>query len=62
MGESCLDFSEQIENDRCFLERVIAGNECWIFENVPETKHAQEKPGLRKRTITTRLRTRTKSS
>ncbi|XP_008179957.1 protein GVQW3-like [Acyrthosiphon pisum] len=30
--DRCLDFLEQIENDPSFLERVITGNESWIFE------------------------------
>jgi len=32
-----LDFLEDIENDRCFMERVITDDVFWIFEYDPET-------------------------
>lgn len=36
--ERSLDFLESIENDPHFLERVITGDESWVFEYDPETK------------------------
>lgn len=36
--ERCLDFLDSIENDPHFLERVITGDESWVFEYDPETK------------------------
>ena len=36
--ERCLDFLNSIENDPHFLERVITGDESWVFEYDPETK------------------------
>ncbi len=36
--ERCVDFLESIENDPHFLERVITGDESWVFEYDPETK------------------------
>ncbi|KAL4090770.1 hypothetical protein QTP88_025547 [Uroleucon formosanum] len=40
--DTCLDFLEQIENDPFFLERVITGDESWIFEYDPETKRQSQ--------------------
>ncbi|KAL4085370.1 hypothetical protein QTP88_027229 [Uroleucon formosanum] len=41
--DRCLDFLEQIENYPSFLERVITGDESWIFEYDPETmRQSQE--------------------
>jgi len=40
--DRCLDFLEQIENDHSFLERVIIGDESWIFEYDPETKRQSQ--------------------
>ncbi|VVC26068.1 Armadillo-like helical [Cinara cedri] len=40
--DRCLDFLEQIENDPSFLERVITGDEPWIFEYDPETKRQSQ--------------------
>lgn len=40
--DRCLDFLEQIENDPSFLERVITGDESWIFEYDPETKRQSQ--------------------
>lgn len=36
--ERCLDFLESIENDPHFLERVITGDESWVFQYDSETK------------------------
>lgn len=36
--ERCIDFLESIENDPHFLERVVTGDESWVFEYDPETK------------------------
>ncbi|XP_066261786.1 protein GVQW3-like [Euwallacea similis] len=36
--ERCLDFLESIENEPNFVERVITGDESWVFEYDPETK------------------------
>ncbi|KAL4142816.1 hypothetical protein QTP88_005213 [Uroleucon formosanum] len=40
--DRCLDFLEQIANDHSFLERVITGDESWIFEYDPETKRQSQ--------------------
>jgi len=40
--DRCLDFLEQIENGPSFLERVITGDESWIFEYDPETKRQSQ--------------------
>lgn len=34
----CVDFLDAIEQDPHFLERVITGDETWVFEYDPETK------------------------
>jgi len=36
--ERCVDFLNLIANDSDFLERVITGDESWVFEFDPETK------------------------
>lgn len=41
-GTGVFDFLEQIENDPSFLERVITGDESWIFEYDPETKRQSQ--------------------
>ncbi|KAL4113850.1 hypothetical protein QTP88_017411 [Uroleucon formosanum] len=40
--DTCLDFLEQIENDPSFLERIITGDESWIFEYDPEIKRQSQ--------------------
>ncbi|KAL4104600.1 hypothetical protein QTP88_019894 [Uroleucon formosanum] len=40
--DRCLDILEHIENDPSFLERVITGDESWIFEYDPETKRQSQ--------------------
>lgn len=32
------DFLEQVENDSTLLERVVTGDESWIFQYDPQTK------------------------
>jgi len=57
----CFDFLEQIKNNLSFSERVITGDESWIFEYGPETKrqsfthfqNALEKTCLQKQTLRT---------
>ena len=36
--ERCFNFLESIENDLNFLERVITGNQTWVFEYDLRTK------------------------
>lgn len=37
--ERFLDLLESIENDQQLLEHVITGDESWVFEYDPRTKH-----------------------
>ncbi|VVC37210.1 Armadillo-like helical [Cinara cedri] len=46
--DRCLDFLKQIENDPSFLERVITGDEPWIFEYDPETDETSQEWWKRK--------------
>jgi len=41
--DRCLDVLEHIENDPSFLERVITGDESWIFKYDSETKRQSQK-------------------